>query len=342
MPLIDLISHPTNLSLFSDNRYLTKLSILAPHCIFLHDAYLSFTSILYYYGRMKESLQRKGIIMCTFEFPTDGIAYTKTELMIIDYIHQNLYHTLFLTIGQLAEVLHISEATISRFVRHAGYQDFKDLKNSIAAAIKQESPSEKLSVSMKKESTTTLSSYLNYQQFCMNKTLEFLDEEQLTQTLHHLLAAKKIYLYGKGAAQSLCSLFSFRLRRFGFEIVTLPSSGSEIYEHLVHITEDDFVLLFSFQKLSHEAKVLLEHRKVKHYKAALFTSRTYTQDKNIADYSLYVYRGTPSEYHSMAVPTALIDAMIIMIADLMGNTSVTQLEELHELKQKYPKDIPHA
>lgn len=278
--------------------------------------------------------------MCTFQFPIEGISYTKAEQKIIDYIYQNLYNILFLSIGQLADLLHVSEATISRFVRHAGFADFKALKNAIAQHLGQESPSEKLSTTITKDHSNELFSLMQYQQHCISKTLELINEDEFLATLNAILKAQHIYLYGKGAAKSLCCLLQFRFNRFGKKVTLLPSGGSELFEDLVHITSQDLILLFSFQKLSSEAKVILQHAKDCHCPSSLFTSKIYDQPTHRADYNLYVYRGEAKEYHSMTVPIALIDTLVIMLGSRMGASAMTHLDALHHLKQHYEHEIP--
>ena len=52
---------------------------------------------------------------------------TRAEQKILDYINTNTDTFLFLSIGQLAERLELSDATVSRFARHVGCRDFKAL-----------------------------------------------------------------------------------------------------------------------------------------------------------------------------------------------------------------------
>ena len=59
------------------------------------------------------------------------IRYTKSDLKIREFIENSTEEFLFMSIGQLAQRLQVSEATISRFARHIGYRDFKDMKNAV-------------------------------------------------------------------------------------------------------------------------------------------------------------------------------------------------------------------
>ena len=56
---------------------------------------------------------------------------TRAERSILDFINTNTDAFLFLSIGQLAERLGLSEATLSRFARHVGCRDFKALKTLV-------------------------------------------------------------------------------------------------------------------------------------------------------------------------------------------------------------------
>ena len=56
---------------------------------------------------------------------------TRAEQKILDYINTNTDTFLFSSIGQLAQRLEISDATVSRFARHVGCRDFKALKSMV-------------------------------------------------------------------------------------------------------------------------------------------------------------------------------------------------------------------
>ena len=55
----------------------------------------------------------------------------RAEQKILYYINTNTDTFLFSSIGQLAERLELSDATVSRFARHVGCRDFKALKSPV-------------------------------------------------------------------------------------------------------------------------------------------------------------------------------------------------------------------
>lgn len=281
-----------------------------------------------------------GIKTTKFKLQTNDAMYTKTELKIIDYIYQNISVIPFMSIGQLSGKIGISVATISRFVRHAGFQDFKELKTAIAEQNGYESPEEKMTGTLTGVNNSSPVELLQYQQFCISKTIELLSVSEVEKAVQSIISGQTVYLYGKGASASLASLFHFRLNRLGKNTVILPAGGSELFESLVHAGKNDLVIVFGFQKIPQEAKVILEYRKEAAYKTLLISSKLFDGDERRADVNLFVYRGENKEYHSMAAPIALIDALVVMTAQRMGSAALESLSSLYQLKEKYIKQIP--
>ena len=77
-------------------------------------------------------------------FPQMPEKLTSTEQDIVEYIAAHRDEFLCMTIGQLSSALHISEATVSRFARHVGCEDFKHLKRTVVEQTVQRGPAQKL------------------------------------------------------------------------------------------------------------------------------------------------------------------------------------------------------
>lgn len=268
--------------------------------------------------------------------------FTSNEKYIIDYICRNPNLFLMTPITELSDKLHVSDATLSRFARHAGFATYKDLKEAVALTIEKTGPAEKMknTVISNSSSRSFLTSFLETQQNYLEKTMELIDHDAFHQAVDLLAECPHIYVHGKGAAVSLANLLTFRLNRFGKNVTLLPSGGSELFEGLNNISKNDIVVTFGFQKLPKEVQVILKYREESGYKAILFGSRIYTDSKTSGDINLFIYRGEADEYHSMTAPIAVIDAMIVEIAAKLGNSAVEHLDKLHSLKKKYAADIP--
>ena len=151
----------------------------------------------------------------------DDVAYTEAERLIIDFVAARPAEFLVMSIQQLSARLQISDATVSRFARHAGFRDFKELKAAVAASTL--GPAEKIQASI--EAADSAHAYLGEQRDNLDRTMEALDEEAFARAADALAAAERVLIVGKGAARCCAELLRFRLARFGKEAALLATGS---------------------------------------------------------------------------------------------------------------------
>ncbi|BFK86440.1 MurR/RpiR family transcriptional regulator [Pseudoflavonifractor sp. DSM 107456] len=258
---------------------------------------------------------------------------TRAEQKILDYINTNTDAFLFSSIGQLARRLGLSDATVSRFARHVGCTDFKELKSLVVE--QAAGPAAKMAGTLSQDGGFSPIAWLERQQLYLQKTAQQLDQVEFDRAADALVSARRIFLHGKNASSSLANMLAFRLRRLGLPVSLLPSGGSELLEGLLQAEEQDLVVMFSFSKLSREGRVILDHSKTVGYQTLAFVSRTCIPPEEQADISLFAYRGEEKEYHSMSAPTALLDVLTVAVTERLGQRGSDSLERLHQLKTSY-------
>lgn len=258
---------------------------------------------------------------------------TRAEQKILDYINTNTDSFLFSSIGQLAQRLELSDATVSRFARHVGCADFKELKSRVVE--QSAGPAAKMAETLSQDGAFSPAAWLERQQLYLQKTAQQLQPEEFDRGVEALVRARRIYLHGKNASFSLANMLFFRLRRLGLPVSLLPSGGSELLEGLLPAGENDVVVMFSFSKLSREGKIILEHSRTAGYRTLAFVSRTCIPAEEQADISLFAYRGEEKEYHSMSAPAALLDVLVVAVTERLGTSGTDALEQLHQLKADY-------
>lgn len=269
------------------------------------------------------------------QFPVIPKEYTKAEQKIMDYISRNTESFLFMSISQLSDYLELSDATLSRFARHVGCKDFKDLKQVVIHQNSGKGPAGKMAGTLFGNKEFTLQSWLERQQFYLQKTMEQLDTQEFDRALEAISKAEKIFIHAKNASASLGQLLLFRFRRLGLCVSLLPSGGSEVLEGLAHASKNDLVIMFSFSKLSAEGRIILDHQKEAGYQTLAFTGRLCIPRNQKAGINLFVYRGEEKEYHSMSAPAALVDALVVGLSEKAGFSAAKKLGHLHQLKKRY-------
>ena len=102
--------------------------------------------------------------MC-LQFPETPEKLTSAEKAILEYIEGHKETFLFMTIGELAQALNMSDATISRFARHMGCTDFKHLKRVVMdQTVSQEGPAGKLANTLLAKEGAFLENWMKRQQ----------------------------------------------------------------------------------------------------------------------------------------------------------------------------------
>lgn len=264
---------------------------------------------------------------------TDGL--TKNEQKILEYITSKPDMFLFMSIGQLAEHLEVSEATVSRFAKSMGCKNFKDLKTKIMQQQTETGAALKIAGSLMEEEEFSIENWLERQMVYMQKTMAQLDTQEFMGAVEDIVKAKRVYIHGKSASKSMAQLLFFRLYRLGIPVTLLPSGGSEIVEGLVQMTKDDVIIMFSFSKVSREGRLILNYKKQLGFRTIIFTGRRCLPEEDCADRNLYVCRGEEKEYHSMTAPAAMVDGLVLAISERLGVQSAERLMKIQKLKKEF-------
>lgn len=269
------------------------------------------------------------------QFPQLPAKLTQTDSRILEYLEGHREEVLFMSIGQLSAQLQVSEASISRFARHMGCQDYKQLKNLILEQNHLEGPAGKMAGTLFSGEEFGAAHYLRRQQQCLEKTLEQLDDSSFAAAVDAILNGKHLFIHAKSASASVGSLLFFRLRRLGLPVTLLPSGGSELLEGLAQAEAGDLVIFFAFSKVSWEGRIILDCQREIGFRTLCFTSRLVMPQNDSADINLYAYRGEANEYHSMTSAMAVVDALIVAVTERLGASGAKRLKRLHQMKKEY-------
>lgn len=269
-------------------------------------------------------------------FPSMPDKLTANEAALLEFISQHRDRFLFLSIAQLAETLSMSEATVSRFARHVGCRDFKHLKQVVLAQTQTRTgPADKLAATLAEGDGAPLPHWLEQQRYCLEKTEALLDPAEFHRAVQAIVEARRVFVYAKNASRSMAELLRFRLRRIGVDVRLLAGAGNELLEGLAVAGPGDLVVVFSFSKRSTEGAILLDWQREAGYRTLLFTGQLSPLPDPQPDIRLFVYRGEANEYHSMAAPAAIVDALVLGVSAKLGDRAVDRLARLRALKQRY-------
>ena len=130
--------------------------------------------------------------------------YTKSDEKILEFMESHTDEFLFMSIGEVAKRLEVSEATISRAARHLGYRDFKEMKNEIIGQKTGKGAAGKIAGTLLKTQGFDIGKWFAMQQECLSSTLENFDQKEFSRAVSQIQSARNIYIHGKNASAEKC------------------------------------------------------------------------------------------------------------------------------------------
>lgn len=139
------------------------------------------------------------------------LIFSKQERKIADYILRFSQQIRNMKIGELAEKTGTSNASITRFVKKIGCENYSDMKLYITAQIEPEEI---------KPSPGVVDDVFLYYQNVIKNTQRLIDQDKIEEFLCIVRRAKKIVLIGISSSGVTAETFCIRLMRMGLPVVS--------------------------------------------------------------------------------------------------------------------------
>jgi DNA-binding MurR/RpiR family transcriptional regulator len=97
--------------------------------------------------------------------------------------------------------------------------------------------------------------------------------------------------------------------------------------------ENDAIVMFSFFKERETVKRMSELARRRGGSSVLLTDLQVSDMAGMVDATLYTNRGKRDEFHSMVVPTAVVDALVLALSGRNRERSLARLERLEAARR---------
>ena len=268
---------------------------------------------------------------------------SKSHKKLVQYITENYDKAAFMTAAKLGENVGVSESTVVRFATEIGFKGYPELQKELQQMIKS-----KLTAVQRMEVSSNLigeqdaiKKVLNGDIELIRKTLESVSNDEFSKAVDTINNAKRIYILGVRSSAALASFLYFYLNPV-FENVVLvdTSSGSEMFEQMFRISEDDVCVAISFPRYSKQTINALRFINDRGTKIIAITDSKDSPIANFADILLVAQSDMVSVIDSLVAPLSLINALIVTVTfskreDVYSNFN--KLESIWDEYQVYDK-----
>ncbi len=263
--------------------------------------------------------------------------FTKSEKRIANFLRKNQEESAFLSAGEIARRLDLSEATLVRFARTLGFSSYPAMRTVLQQNFRQRvTHSARLRGRLDEmreggdvfeRTTATEIDYLT-------QALESIDRKAMNKAVKLMHSHQRIFVFGLGPSVSLVDLLEIRLHRFGKHVIPLKTAGREMLEPLLLLGKNDLLFVICFFDQNPALNLVLDYGKKVGCPIIMLTDTLDVLLADKADVMLAARRGPVGEFHSLVVPMTVINALLLSIAGEEQETIMPTLDKLDSLREQ--------
>lgn len=263
---------------------------------------------------------------------------SKGHKKLVAYITENYDKAAFMTASKLGEKVGVSESTVVRFATEMGFKGYPELQKELQQMIKS-----KLTAVQRMEVSSTLigeqdaiRKVLNGDIELIRDTLEQISTDEFSKAVQTINNARKIYILGVRSSASLASFLYFYLNPV-FENVVLidTSSGSEMFEQMFRISQEDVCVAISFPRYSKQTINALRFINDRGTKIIAITDSADSPIAEYADNILVAKSDMVSVVDSLVAPLSLINALIVAVTFSRRDEVYNNFNKLESIWDEY-------
>jgi DNA-binding MurR/RpiR family transcriptional regulator len=262
---------------------------------------------------------------------------TKSEKQIANYVRANQEESAFISAGELAERLSLSEATIVRFARTVGFNSYPSLREAL-----QDNFRRRMVHSTRLRSRLDdlrqagdiferlVASEIDY----LTQAMQTLDRQALDAAVELLRIHQRVFVFGLGPSVSLVDLLEIRLTRAARHVIPLKTSGREMLEPMLLMNDQDVLIAIGFFNLTPNLQMVLDFANQHKTPVILVTDTLGPLVGEKADVVLEAHRGPVSAFHSLTVPMTIINALLLALSSVDQERVMANLDKLDQLRDR--------
>ena len=262
---------------------------------------------------------------------------TKSEKRIANFLRKNQEESAFLSAGEIASRLDLSEATLVRFARSLGFSSYPAMRTVLQDNFRRRvTHSARLRGRLNdlRDGGDIFERLTATEIDFLSQALDSIKREELNKAVEILHEHDRVFVFGLGPSVSLVDLLELRLRRFGREVVPLTNSGREFLEYLTMMGEKDLLFVICFFDQNPALKLVIDYANKVGATIIMLTDTLEAILGDKVDVVLSAKRGPIGEFHSLVVPMTVINSLLLSLASMEQEKSMTLLDKLDNLRDQ--------
>ena len=265
-------------------------------------------------------------------------SFSKGQKLIANYILEHYEKAAYMTASKLGGLVGVSESTVVRFACELGFEGYPEFQKALQELIRN-----MLTAVQRIEVTNTLigdgdmlEKVLLSDAEKIKRTLDTMDRASFAEAVQRIVNAKNIYIIGVRSSSSLAGFLNFNLRMvFDNVHFVQTTSGSEMFEQIMHLGSGDTMIAISFPRYSQRIINAVEYAKEVGADVIALTDSHRSPIAAYADQLLTAESDMVSYVDSLVAPLSIINAIIVAVARERQELFSEQLKKLETIWDEY-------
>jgi DNA-binding MurR/RpiR family transcriptional regulator len=262
---------------------------------------------------------------------------SRAQRKIAKYVLNNPEAVPFFTVGKLAKMTGVSEATVVRFAMFLGFSGYPEWQRAMQESMKRQLTTvERLKISGEVYDSEDKAIFEMFQEDVerIKAMSAQMDMESFRQAVQYIIEAKRIFIIANRSAVSLGMFLEFYLDVL-LENAELIRNPHGISEKLFRLNKDDVVIALSFARYTKSTIEASAFAKDRGAKIIAITDHLLSPLVPYGNVTLFAPTEMPSFIDSFIAPLSLINALITEVGRRTRSEVEKHLSDLEETWKRF-------
>lgn len=230
---------------------------------------------------------------------------------------------------ELAALAGVSNATVTRFVRRLGYDNYEEARRDARA---ESETGSRLYLSQGRDSGAPASQHVERSVLNIQRTMAVTDAAALDEVAKSIAQARKVWVIGFRASYPFANYLQWQLTQIKEAVVAIPGAGQTLGEHLVDVQSEDCVIFFGLRRRVAMTSQILDEVEGRGA-SVLFVTDEGAPMRSSANWHLRCETGAPGplfDHSAVMVLCHLIASRAIELAQAGGRDRLRNIEMLND------------
>lgn len=261
------------------------------------------------------------------------LALSESERKVAKWILENGEKVLYLSMSQIAQECEVSDTTVLRMCRNAGFIGFTDLKLSLAQDMASPTQLIHENINSSDDPKTIVRKVFTSNIQALYDTLEMIDEKTLMTVIHMIENANHILISGVGGSAIVAQNLYQRLFRVGIPC-DAPLDVQLQIMHSTLLKKGDLAIAVSYSGTTKDVDLVLSEAKRNGASTILITGNTRSK---LADHADVLLVSVSHEVRSE--PVAARIAQLTLVDSLFILYSFLHMEDVLAVEKKIANSV---